>query len=127
MKIMIVEDDPLIAFALRDLLRQYGSTVIGPFSKQKPAFEAMAIVTPDLALLDMRLANDETSFELARALRDDGVPMLFVSAFASVSPPPDLQHVPFIRKPYHPTDLIKAIDAVMHERNVSASSPSSGS
>ncbi|MBP2312862.1 response regulator [Azospirillum soli] len=84
MKLLIVEDDPLIGPSMKVVLRQYGHSVIGPV---RTAAKALRVVErgslrPDLALVDYHLAGGENGLSLVRALKEQhGVPALLVTGY----------------------------------------------
>ena len=76
--VLVAEDEAAIGLDLSDELEQQGFNVIGPFMKGSAALAWLAKVTPDLAILDVRL-EDGTCMDLARELRRRGVPFVFFS------------------------------------------------
>ena len=107
--VLIAEDEAAIGLALEDLLTDHGYSVAGPFQRCAKALAWLEDHTPDLALLDLRLA-DGFSVEIARLLRRRGVSILFLSGELSrVSLPPDLQDLPWLHKPTGSADLIAAL------------------
>lgn len=89
MKLLIVEDDPLIGPSMKAVLGQYGHEIIGPV---RTAAKALRLVErgsrrpdlslPDLALVDYHLAGGENGLSLVRALKERyGVPSLLVTGY----------------------------------------------
>jgi len=79
MRVMIVEDEPLIALAMQMMIEDEGWLVAGPFAAVKPAMDAVAAgETIDCALLDCNLGG-ETSWQLADALIARKTPFAFTS------------------------------------------------
>lgn len=80
MRIMVVEDDALIALDMVSLLEDLGHEVVAEAADAPTAFELALGEHPDLALVDIRLARNTDGGELARRLYDAlGVRSLFVS------------------------------------------------
>lgn len=98
MRILILEDDPLIALDLQLIVEDEGHEVIGPCAS---VAEARDCAGPgvDLALLDIDLP-DGKSFDLAAGLIGRGVRVSFVSASTRAELPAHLGHIAFIAKPY---------------------------
>ena len=97
--VMIVEDQPLIATALEDAFKDFGHTVIGPFSTCAAALELLKVLSPDVALLDTVL-KDGSCVEVARDLRQRGVPFLIHSGMSSHwEDALEFADVPWIEKP----------------------------
>ncbi len=110
--VLIAEDEAAIGLALEDLFTDHGYLVEGPFQRCAKAMAWLEDHTPDLALLDLRLA-DGSSLEIARLLRRRNVPVLFLSGEISrVSLPADLQDTPWLDKPAASADLLAAIRAL---------------
>ncbi|MEM6857770.1 MAG: response regulator [Pseudomonadota bacterium] len=77
-RILVAEDEPIIAFDLCDTVEEAGYEVEGPFSGVSSASEACENDKPDLAILDIKLGDGEV-FALARQLEADNVPIIFHS------------------------------------------------
>ncbi len=105
---MVVEDEAIIAMSLEDGLSDKGFRVVGPFSACAAALAALETSTPDLAILDAVL-SDGPCLELARALRDRGVPfMIYSGADAFDEHAPELDGVPRVEKPSSLETVLKA-------------------
>jgi DNA-binding response OmpR family regulator len=81
--VFIVEDEPIVAFDLRMMLEEAGATVIGPAMNLKQAEELSLQAPISVALLDVRLGNDDV-FKIARTLWDRGVPLVFHTGHGTV-------------------------------------------
>lgn len=118
-QILVLEDEPLIAMDLEDLLIGKGYSVLGPFSTATAAIESLKTRQPATALLDIYLFNG-TSFDVARELKRLGIPYAFMTGL--VAPdllPPDLVGSPIILKPYREKELLAFVGR--GEREPSAS------
>ena len=105
---MVVEDEAIIAMSLEDGLSDKGFQVAGPFSSCDDALSALKTATPDLAILDAVL-SDGSCLELARALRDRGVPfMIYSGAQAFSEHAPDLEGVVWVEKPSSLDEVLEA-------------------
>lgn len=98
MRILILEDDPLIALDLQLIVEDEGHEVIGPCASVAEARDHAGRGI-DLALLDVDLP-DGKSFDLAAGLIGRGVRVSFVSASTRAELPAHLGHIAFIAKPY---------------------------
>lgn len=78
MKILIVEDEPLIAMDLECSFEDAGHTVIGPADNVASAMALLESHQPDCACLDYNLHN-ENSMVIARALAERQIPYVFVT------------------------------------------------
>ncbi len=77
-RVMICEDEVIVAMDLQMLVEDFGYEVIGPFPGLAEAFAALGDTRPDIALLDVRLKDGEV-FPLADRLREMGVGLVFQS------------------------------------------------
>jgi CheY-like chemotaxis protein len=103
-RIMIVEDEYLIAMEIQDLLLDLGAEIVGPFGRLAPAVEAVNREQLHGALLDVRL-DGETIDEIAETLVARGVPVLLTTGYEKEQLPPSLQHLSRVRKPYEEKEL----------------------
>jgi len=83
-RVLVVEDDYVLAEYLAEVIGSAGAEVIGPVGSVRDALEALA-ASPDVACLDVRL-GDETSFPIADELARRGVPFLFATGSAKEIP-----------------------------------------
>ena len=80
MRILIAEDNSLIAMAMATSLERAGHEVVGPVVANAPAMAAARETPPDLALVDIDLQGGDSGFDLAASLHVElGVPSLFVT------------------------------------------------
>jgi two-component system, response regulator PdtaR len=113
LRILVAEDEFITAFDLCDTFEEAGYEVEGPHAGISSAMLACQREKPDLALLDIELA-DGLSFELAQKLLDDNVPVILhseadeASALAARFP-----GVPTLTKPCPPADLLDAVSRVL--------------
>ncbi|MDX0403580.1 response regulator [Sinorhizobium medicae] len=107
-RILIVEDEWLIAEDHAASLREAGYVVVGPVPSVKQALQAMENQEIDLALLDIQLWK-ETSLPLAEHLKAKGVPFAFLSGYSDQKLPPDLSDREVIPKPVDAAFLAEAV------------------
>ncbi len=121
MRILVTEDESLIALMLAMELESAGHRVIGPASTFAAALRLAEAETPDLALLDVNLGQpDRDGIDVAMALLERyGVRSLFVSGDVDRQRAMRAQPWGLLRKPYDPRsllDTVRAIDDVMSGR-----------
>lgn len=86
MKILVVEDDPMIAQSVFDILSMLDYEVVGIAESGEEAISFCNEKAPDLALLDIQIAGDIDGVELAEIIRDQfDIPFIFTTAFADKS------------------------------------------
>ncbi len=98
-RVMICEDDLLLAMDLAYEVEQAGSEVVGTFYSSFDAWNAADILKPDIAIVDLSLADGESGLPLAKHLVDLGCRVIIVSGSTSVHP--ELGRIPhsFVSKP----------------------------
>jgi PAS domain S-box-containing protein len=97
-RILLVEDEALVAMMMRDSLVELGFCVVGPFDR---AAEALACATDDAldaAILDVNLTGDLV-YPVAERLAGRGVPFVFVTGYDAEGIDPRFAHVPVLQKP----------------------------
>ena len=116
LRIMIVEDEQLIALDLQDILESAGHTVVGHATTMRSAVKLAGKSKPDVALMDMELKDGSNGMDAAQAISDKfGVPELFLTArsdFMVRAMAMDVEPVGFVTKPYQPNDLLTALQHV---------------
>jgi len=78
-RVLIVEDEPLIAMMLEDFLDALGRVCAGTVDCGAEAFPLVASGAVDCAILDVNLRGGEKSWAIADALAAVGIPFLFAS------------------------------------------------
>jgi DNA-binding NarL/FixJ family response regulator len=111
LKILIVEDEPLLATTLKHLIelnpRFHVTSIADDLAS---ALEAVDERRPDLALVDLQLARGSTGFSVAVKLNELGVACLFTSGKAPPFAMPDLA-LGCLAKPYTEEDVVRALKA----------------
>jgi CheY-like chemotaxis protein len=98
MRVLIVEDEHLVALALADDLEEAGAIVVGPAATVGGALDLVQQHELDAAVLDIRL-NKQFVFPVADTLMERGVPFLFTTGYDADMLPSDYAHVPKCEKP----------------------------
>lgn len=103
----------LIGLALEAYLEENGFGIAGPFPTNKQALRWLENGTPDLALLDVMLA-DGHCFTLARELKHHGVPFVIYSALPpGENVPAELRDVPWLEKPVRREVVVKTLEDLL--------------
>jgi DNA-binding NtrC family response regulator len=96
---MIVEDQVLIGMSIEASLEEAGFAVAGLFMSCAQALEWLEHNSPDLAVLDF-MVKDGTSLQIARELKNRGVPFTIYSGLPPKAEcPPELCGAPWLEKP----------------------------
>jgi DNA-binding LytR/AlgR family response regulator len=104
-KILVVEDDALIAMELEERLAELGHAVVGPALSLEAAEALVAKGRPDAALLDANLAG-KSSVAFGASLAAQGVRVAFCTGYDKIKNlPPELEGVLVLTKPLSDADL----------------------
>jgi CheY-like chemotaxis protein len=108
-KVLVVEDEFIIALDLSETVKDLGYELEGPYADRQNALEAIESDLPDCAILDVFTADGEV-YPLADRLAEAGVPIVFHSGHVSPAEVkaryPDAQAC---AKPCPPDQLIDAL------------------
>ena len=111
-RILVVEDEMLIALLFEDILADFECAVVGPALKISPALEWAQTADIDAAILDVNIGGD-SSFPVADILRQRGVPLVFASGYGSVGLPSEWQDRPVLPKPFVANDVADVLSSVL--------------
>jgi CheY-like chemotaxis protein len=124
-RILIVEDEPLLAFDNEVMLGDLGYEVVATLDSFEDAIERLDNDEIDLILSDYRLSGERTGLDLARAAKNRGVPIVFSTGHAL--PPESVQlALGCINKPYSERTLKLALNAVDRRLAGKAAKPPKG-
>lgn len=117
-KVLLVEDDWIIAKEITYTLQDMGMEVAGCFDSGEEGYRQIKALMPDLVILDIDLSGEMTGIDLATKLKQEGnIPFIFLTALA------DLQTVEkaklaepyaFLVKPVAKETLYSTIEITMH-------------
>ncbi len=107
-RILIVENDPMIALSLADDLAELGYAVIGPATRLNDALRLASSEKLDGANVDLR----DFGMPVAAVLSDRGVPFQFVSG-CSEAPAGPYAGVPLLRKPFSFAQLRSTLNSLL--------------
>lgn len=108
LRILVVEDEFLVAIALEEDLRAAGATVVGPYANLPAALDGAQSQPFDLAVLDVNL-NGTMVYPLADNLIARGIPFLFLSGYVAENMPQRFATLHRLAKPTDPHRLTTAI------------------
>lgn len=114
-RILLVEDEVLIAFEIADALEAEGFEIVGPYQTVSQALEA--VLDPnccDAAVLDANLRN-ESSHPVASILLARKTPFIVVSGYAASQLPGPLAAGPLMTKPLRTSELAKQLRDLLVE------------
>jgi PAS domain S-box-containing protein len=97
-RILVVEDEALVAIAIREALEEQGYSVIGPCNRITDAMVALRHNRVDAAVLDVNLGDDSV-YPLADTLVAESIPFIFVTGYGSEELDRRFLTVPILQKP----------------------------
>lgn len=111
-RVLVVEDDFLVALLTTDLLESAGCVIVGPATRLAAAFRLAQSESLDAALLDVDIAG-EAIWPVAEELRRRKVPVIFVSAYHQLpGAPPLFAAAPHLDKPLEEKRLEHELAAI---------------
>ena len=101
-RVLVVEDNPILAMEIGSLVTDMGHVVCGTANNEQEALQLLDAAKPTLALLDVRLADGGSGVEVARRLRQKrAMRTIFVTAFDGDLEEADARHLgQIVRKPF---------------------------
>jgi DNA-binding response OmpR family regulator len=109
-RVLVVEDEPIIALDIRKQLANAGFEVLGPATSVANALPLVAEPGCDVAVLNVNLGN-ETSEPIARKLQASGKPFVVLSGYCRDDLPPSFNGATFLAKPVLADELVAAVRA----------------
>ncbi len=104
LRILVVEDEMIIAFMIEDMLLDLGHEVVSVAMRLPDALKAATNLDFDLALLDVNLDGHQ-SFPVAEILTARGIPFAFATGYGFAGIEQPFKSRPVLVKPFLPTDL----------------------
>ena len=110
LRLLVVEDEAIVAMMVEDILAGLGCAVVGPVAKLAKALEVVGTEPLDGAVVDVNLGG-EPAYPLADALAAAGVPFLFLTGYGRSGIDGRYAAVPVLQKPFEPGALERAVVA----------------
>lgn len=118
-RILVVEDEALVAMLVEDVLLDQGAEIVGPAVTVNDALhrinEAQIEGVIDAAVLDLNLGG-ETALPVADRLATLGVPFLIATGYGDHCDKGEHTTAPVLTKPYDPVELVAAIKTLCEQR-----------
>lgn len=83
-KVLICEDEPLLAADLAAIVEETGHAVCGVFRNARDVLSKAPALSPDIAIIDLKLADGDTGAALAQSLQARGVRVVILSGNSNV-------------------------------------------
>jgi CheY-like chemotaxis protein len=111
LRVLVVEDEFLVAMLLEDMLGELGHRVIGPVADAAEALAMAQREEMEVAILDVNLAGTDT-YSIAAALSARGIPFIFATGYGRASLRAPYRDAPLLQKPFQLGDLENVFLAV---------------
>lgn len=114
-RVLIVEDEGLVALDIESILRRAGCEVVGVVDTEREAVAAVERLSPEVVLMDIALAQGD-GVSAAKAIRRYGLPVIFVSGnsdAATLARATEAGPAGFVHKPFDGPQLIAALRAAL--------------
>ena len=113
-RILVVEDDMLIAVFIEEVLHDLDCVVVGPASKLDRALQLASDEVFDAAILDVTIRGGQV-FPVAENLRSRGIPFVFASGYGDWALPASLQGQTRLTKPFTVEELQTRMQALCEQ------------
>ncbi|MBZ5527894.1 MAG: PAS domain-containing protein [Acidobacteriia bacterium] len=120
-RIMIVEDEALIAMELKDRLELQDYNVCGTMARGEDAVRGIVDLHPDLTLMDINLAGEMNGIEAAGKMRENGIPVIYLTAYSSPEMVRQAAHTEpygFLVKPFNETELRATVETALYKHGM---------
>lgn len=107
-RVLVVEDEVMVAWTLEDMLAELGCTVVGPAARVDQALAMIEAEAVDAVVLDVNL-NGEKSYPVADALAARGVPFVFSTGYNKNNLHTGYLGFPMLQKPFERSQLGDAL------------------
>jgi CheY-like chemotaxis protein len=107
-RVLIVEDEGMVAMLLEDMLADLGHEVIATVGKLEPAAKVISEGMLDFAVLDVNLDGMRT-YSLAAMLKQRAIPFVFATGYGMAGLDPEWVDTPVLQKPFRLEQLAQVI------------------
>jgi CheY-like chemotaxis protein len=116
-KVLVVEDEMMIAMLIEDMLDEFGCKLVGPATNVPRALELIGKESIAVAVLDLNLDGKDT-YAIADALQRKNVPFIFATGYGSTGLRQEYGNRPVLQKPFQARDLETALTEALNGTNV---------
>ena len=112
LRVLLVEDEGMLALMIAEMLTCLGHVVVGPVGRLGRALELARREALDVAILDVNLRG-AASYPVAEVLAARGIPFVFSTGYEHDTVREPFSTRPLLQKPFQETDLQVEIDRAM--------------
>src|SRR5450432_1520295 len=112
-RVLVVEDEMLIAMEVEDALQALGCQILGPVATVDRALKLALEETFDAAVLDVTIRGGK-AYPVAEVLLARGIPFVFASGYGDWALPEILRNQPRLTKPFTVAQLEEQIISLLH-------------
>jgi DNA-binding NtrC family response regulator len=120
-RVLLVEDDMIVAWLLEDMLADLGCAVVGPAARINRALAMIDAEAIDVAVLDVNL-NGQMSYPIADALAARGVPFVFSTGYHKDRLLERYRTFPALQKPFPLSELTDTLVKLLTPKKTSVES-----
>ncbi|MDX2275179.1 MAG: response regulator [Hyphomonadaceae bacterium] len=115
LRILIVEDEALVAMLIEDIILDLGHEVAAVAGRLEDGVAKAAALDIDCAVLDLNL-NGQRTYPIAETLRQRGAPFLFVTGYGAAGLEPGWEDEIVVQKPFQQHELELGIARALAKR-----------
>ncbi|MBK8023302.1 MAG: response regulator [Chloroflexi bacterium] len=120
-KILIVEDESIVALHIATQMRQQGYTVLATVTSGEAALHQCERLRPDLVLMDIRLQGEMTGIQAGLEIQERfAIPVLYLTAYteqAAKLQPSGRVESGYLAKPFKESDLYEIVETLLHHHH----------
>ena len=116
-KVLVVEDEMMIAMLIEDMLDEFGCELVGPATNVPRALDLIGKERVEIAVLDLNLDGQDT-YAIADALQQKNVPFIFATGYGSTGLRKEYGNRPVLQKPFQARDLETALAQALADSQV---------
>ncbi len=113
-RVLVVEDEMVIALLIEEALQELGCIVVGPVAKLDAALRLAADEVLDVAVLDVNIRGGHV-YPVAEQLQARGVPFVFASGYEDWALQEAFRDRPRLIKPFTSEDLVKQVQVALQQ------------